>query len=280
MRHPSSRTVASIVGVVALALTAAYCTDGDVPTSSLNKPITQDALARVAAARAKVGVVGTVHSAMVRDISKRGIGFGPKHARTTAQNCRMAWEVTQRHTAGFALPAEGIAAAENALARVGCTSRSGLMAAVRENPLSIFLQEVPSGQYLEYEPALESAINNAASAADVEAATWPVVNQAAANGISQADLEALVSTAVASVTSAYDWQSVDASGGLSGGGGGGPGGELPYSMFQVRELIGWRKIVLADLKGAAVGAAGGLWGACIGAVAASAYSFLSGVWAT
>jgi hypothetical protein len=271
---PSRRLVIIAVSVV-LGVAAVRCTDNQssvaprrVGARVSNAKITDEARARARAARTKGAWMGEFHSNAIHDWIEGRKELG-KNATLEAK-CALVWRLARKYAPKAAehgaLTKEVVDELEAYGAKKGCGGPSGLdayisSAAANSRQLSIFgvlkaQWEGATGVYADYEPQLEAAYNNPSTPDDVAAVSWAVIDQAAANGIPQADLEVLAGLASISVSSAYDWYAYELSGGFSGGGGG--AGDVPmYSVFGALSLCGkWCKVGWADLGGA-------LWGALV-----------------
>lgn len=275
----SARLYRPFVGVLVAALAlgiAISCSDSSSrPTSpralpsrtSQTKipvlaPITPEAKARAAAARQKGLWAANLHTKAMNEIRqslKAWRASGP-HSRQAA--CDAAWGIVRKYLLEAAESAGVAPAALNksiaaAAPPVGCTSIPPL--ALSEPRmfqgralLSIFaartLDDSVTGAWGDYAGGFNDAFNNSTPAA-VASAAYAVVDQAAANGIDQADLEVLGGMADATASSAYDWYSEQQSGTFDDGCCGGD----PMSIFLQRGSA-WRIIGWSDVGGLISGA--------------------------
>jgi len=128
---------------------------------------------------------------------------------------------------------------------------------------SVFLRSAmpqeATGAWQNYEPALEAAWNGDTPDA-VATASWSVVDQAAADGVSQADLEMVAALASVSASSAPEWYQFEQSGGFECT----TVDDCPLQMSVFQRGSYWRTVGMCDLLGAFVGAlADGFAGAVV-----------------
>jgi hypothetical protein len=259
----------------AIILTSLNCSDAPPPTSIKPGPATRNAAVgkaareRAAAARARTEWMARVHSEFVHDLTKnKATWLGPGRA-TWETKCNALWKLARKYGARVAqhapLTPRLVSDVEAYAAARGCSGPSGLQALVTApsqnaaQQFSIFghalLQSEPTGAYHEYVPALEGVYNYAVYPSDVASASWAIVDQAAANGIPQADLDVVAGYASISVSSSYDWYVYEESGGFNTNYVDDPTTVQPMSLFQGGRY--WRRLGYCDLGGALVGGWGG-----------------------
>lgn len=275
-------TVAAIASS-AIMLTTVRC--GEAPSSTALRPtaalrsaaVSEEARARAAAARAKVAWMARVHSDFVQDLTKNKVAWLGTGRKSNEKKCAVLWQLLRKYAPRVAehapITPRIVDDVEAYAARHGCAGPSGLMAFVRNVPqdspsqFSIFgaarRQSEPTGAYQAYTPGLEAAYDNSVHPANVETRSWAVVDQAAADGLSGPDLEALSGFASISVSSSYDWYAYEQSGGFDPDP---PGDEM--SLFQSGGF--WSSLGKCDLLGAMLGGwSGGFGGAVVLGAAAS-----------
>jgi hypothetical protein len=224
------------------------------------------------AAREKVAWMGELHSEVVRDLMKNRKTLLDSRKRTKRDDCRVAWQLARKYMPRVAdhapITVQMVASLEAEAAKHGCLEPSGLRALVtqsedeRSRQFSS-AQEGLTGAFANYQGALEAAYINAATPGDVATASWLVVDQAAADGIAQADLEVLAGLASISASSAADWYRFEQDGGFEGD-------SLPAEIALSLDGDYWRTVGICDLLGAMGGAMlGGLGGAITGGFLAS-----------
>jgi hypothetical protein len=125
-----------------------------------------------------------------------------------------------------------------------------------------------SGAYEHYGPALEGSFLGASTADQAVAATYAVLNQAAADGLAQPDLDYLALIASVSISSAYQWYEYEQAGGFSDA-----NVQDPMSLF--KHMTKWGRVGVADLGGAMMGSRGGFWWAVAGGVIASSVAAIN-----
>jgi len=211
--------------------------------------------------------MGELHSSAARDLIKELQTLRGRKA-TLQMRCDAAWRIARKYApraaALGALTLDIVRDLETHAAKQGCRGSSGLAALVvtsREGssqPLAlkavVALTEVASGAYADYGPQLELAYDLAQTPDDVAVRTWTVVDQAAADGLPQPDLEVLAGLASISVSSAYDWYAYEQSGGFAGDPGGAGDDDEPMLSTSDLRCGKWCRVGWADLGGA-------LWGA-------------------
>lgn len=262
-------SVCAVIGIASVRCTDKPSAVGPLRLASRvsHAQITDEARARAQAARAKSAWMGEFHSKAVHEWIEGRKSLG-KNANREAK-CALAWKVARRYASKAgqqgALSKQVVDELEAYAAKKGCRGPSGLASVSSNTPstreLSIFgvltaQWEGSTGVYANYEPQLQAAYDYPSTPDDVASVSWAVVDQAAADGIPQPDLEVLAGLASISVSSAYDWYAYEQSGGFSGGGGGTDDPPV-YSVFGTVAPCGkWCKVGWADLGGA-------LWGALV-----------------
>jgi hypothetical protein len=295
-RHAIRRLALGALVATAVVLTTVRCGDGGSPPvapsdrglqasrhdASRAAPVTAEAKERAKHALAKGAWVGEVHRLAMADLIRDRAAWRGARQRGAAANCAIGWRLAEKYfpmVARHVGPEVGRQTPKmpaDLELKLGCPAGSGQaferLLAGRNGQLSLFLQEgLPpgvTGAYEQYGPALESAYNSASTPGQVATATYAVVNQAAANGLGQPDLEYLALIAGLSVSSAYQWYEYEQSGGFGDG-----SVEDPFSLF--RAMGRWGKVGVADLGGAMMGSRGGPWWAVAGGLVASAVTAIN-----
>ena len=230
-----------------------------------NAPITANAIARVASARARTSWVAAMHTDAMNEVRAMRDDWRATRPHHKQQRCeavlRIARRYTERATAHVGMPAgvmNGVA--RKAAVDHGCAPGADLAMTLPAYSrgaalLSLFsttaLTEEVTGEYQNYLGGLDNAYASAGSPDEVSNLSWAVVNQAAANGVGQADLDVLAAIAGVGVSSGYEWYSFQQGGGFD------DPGQDEMSMFARKKLVNWKTVGWADLGGAIVGAIGG-----------------------
>ena len=194
---------------------------------------------------------------------------------TKEERCAVASRIARRY-AQQAADKVGVTigdlngAAKSAAAKQGCgigtdfASTSKSMSPRGSGLLSIFgsltMTEVVTGEFGNYVGGLNDAYSGASSPDDVASASWAIVNQAAANGLGQPDLEVLAALADIGASSASEWYSFQQGGGFD------DPHQDEFSLFRLG-AFSWRIVGWSDLGGAVAGAYGGMAGGPAGAFA-------------
>lgn len=272
------RSAFAIACALSVTILAVRCADSGpllgpshrASTPAAKKAVTPAARERAAAARKKVAWMGELHSAVIRDLTKNRKQWLASRGRTKASDCDVAWQIARKYVPRVAehgeITPKIVAAAEAEAAKHGCKGPSGLEFVIRSQQksalqFSMFVatarQDGASGAFANYQASLEAAYNNAATPAEVATVTWAVVDQAAADGLGQVDLEILAGLASISVASANDWYTFERGGGFEED-------SLLAQMSLFQNGSYWRTVGVCDLLGAFAGAwAGGLEGAIV-----------------
>lgn len=296
-QHLIRRWALGALVAAGVVLTTVRCADGESPPVAPDGPglranrhdasraarITPEAKERSRHALAKGAWAGEVHRLAMSDLIRDRSAWRGARRRGAAGNCAIGWRLAAKYASMVARhigPERGRHTPKmpaDLEVKLGCPAGSGRaferLLAVRNGQLSLFLQEgLPpgvTGEYEQYGPALESAYYGAWSPDQVASATYAAVDQAAANGLGQPDLEYLALIAGISVSSAYQWHDYEQSGGFDDDGGAGDA----FSLF--RALGRWGKVGVADLGGAMMGSRGGAWWAVAGGLVASSVTAIN-----
>jgi hypothetical protein len=295
-QHVIQRLALGALIAAGVVLTTVRCGDGGNPPVAPRGPdlqasrhdasraarVTPEAKERSKHALAKGAWAGEVHRLAMSDLIRDRSAWRGARKRGAAGNCAIGWRLAEKYTPlvaqhiGIELSRHTPKMPTDLELKLGCPVGSGRaferLLAVRNGQFSLFLQEgLPpgvTGAYEQYGPALESAYYGASTPGQLATATYAVVDQAAANGLGQPDLEYLALIAGISVSSAYQWYEYERAGGFGGG-----YVEDPLSLF--RAMNRWGKVGIADLGGAMMGSRGGPWWAVGGGLVASAVTAIN-----